>query len=102
MIVLRAATLADQPLLAYWDTQPHVQAASGDDDPSDWFEELECDATWQENLIAELDGRPIGVIQMIDPAREETHYWGDVRPTCAPSTSGSESSTISTAGTGRR
>lgn len=68
VIVLRNATLADQPLLASWDTQPDVQAASGNDDRSDWFEELECDAAWQENLIAQLDGRPIGVIQIIDPA----------------------------------
>ncbi len=29
-------------------------------------------------LIAELDGRPIGVVQIIDPAADETHYWGTV------------------------
>ena len=28
-------------------------------------------------MIAELDGRPIGFVQIIDPAREESHYWGD-------------------------
>jgi aminoglycoside 6'-N-acetyltransferase len=27
-------------------------------------------------LIAELDGRAIGFIQIIDPAQEESHYWG--------------------------
>jgi hypothetical protein len=26
-------------------------------------------------LIAERDGRPLGIIQIIDPAAEETHYW---------------------------
>jgi aminoglycoside 6'-N-acetyltransferase len=25
-----------------------------------------------------LNGRPIGFIQIIDPALEESHYWGDV------------------------
>ncbi len=28
-------------------------------------------------LMAELVGRPIGFIQIIDPHEEETHYWGD-------------------------
>ena len=28
-------------------------------------------------MIAELNGRPIGFIQIIDPEREESHYWGD-------------------------
>jgi aminoglycoside 6'-N-acetyltransferase len=28
-------------------------------------------------LIAEEGGRPIGFVQIIDPAREESHYWGD-------------------------
>ncbi len=28
--------------------------------------------------MAEVDGRPIGFVQVIDPAREESHYWGDV------------------------
>jgi aminoglycoside 6'-N-acetyltransferase len=31
-------------------------------------------------LIAELDGVPIGFIQIIDPEREESKYWGDVSP----------------------
>ncbi len=28
--------------------------------------------------MAVLDDRPIGFIQIIDPATEETHYWGDI------------------------
>ncbi|MEK9672511.1 MAG: GNAT family N-acetyltransferase [Rhodospirillaceae bacterium] len=36
-------------------------------------------------LIAEWDApggaRPIGFVQIIDPAREETRYWGDAAPT---------------------
>lgn len=32
-------------------------------------------------MIAESEGRPIGFIQIIDPAREESHYWGEVSDT---------------------
>ena len=32
---------------------------------------------WREQLIAEADGVPIGFVQIIDPAEEESHYWGD-------------------------
>jgi aminoglycoside 6'-N-acetyltransferase len=28
-------------------------------------------------LIAEVEGIPIGFLQIIDPAREEEHYWGE-------------------------
>jgi aminoglycoside 6'-N-acetyltransferase len=27
-----------------------------------------------------VDGRPVGFIQIIDPAEEESHYWGDATP----------------------
>jgi aminoglycoside 6'-N-acetyltransferase len=30
--------------------------------------------------MAEVDRRPIGVLVIIDPALEETRYWGDVAP----------------------
>ncbi|MEH2003143.1 MAG: GNAT family N-acetyltransferase [Nostoc sp.] len=29
-------------------------------------------------MLAEIDHRPIGFIQIIDPAREDSHYWGDI------------------------
>lgn len=29
-------------------------------------------------LVAELNGKPIGFIQIIDPEQEESHYWGNV------------------------
>jgi aminoglycoside 6'-N-acetyltransferase len=77
---LRPATIADPELLKHWDEQPHVQAASGNDDWFDWEAELQQDPTWRELLIAEVDGRPIGGLQIIDPAEEETHYWGDIEP----------------------
>jgi aminoglycoside 6'-N-acetyltransferase len=75
---LRRAAPADLALLHYWDTKPHVIAARGNDDSPDWETEVSRRPDWGEWLIAELDGRPVGVIQIIDPAREETHYWGDV------------------------
>ena len=74
---LRRATLDDLPTLRHWDAQPHVAAASGDDGGWDWENEIPRDVNWAEMLMAELDGRPIGFVQIIDPAREESHYWGD-------------------------
>ncbi len=74
---LRPAAIEDLPLLKRWDSQPHVIAATGDNDFFDWETELPRSVDWRELLIAELDGRPIGFVQIIDPAREETHYWGD-------------------------
>lgn len=75
-IHLRLATIDDLSLLQYWDKQAHVIAASDDD--WDWENELPYRPEWREQLIAELNGKPIGFIQIIDPALEETHYWGDV------------------------
>jgi aminoglycoside 6'-N-acetyltransferase len=76
-ITLRTALSADLPVLKSWDEKAHVIAASGDDGGYDWETELPRHPSWREFLIAEHDGRPIGVLQIIDPAEEETHYWGD-------------------------
>ncbi|MEH2260794.1 hypothetical protein [Nostoc sp.] len=40
--------------------------------------ELDRNPDWREQLITQIEGRPIGFIQIINPAREESHYWGDV------------------------
>jgi aminoglycoside 6'-N-acetyltransferase len=77
---LRPATIADLPLLQGWDKQPHVKASTGDDDFFDWERELPRRVGWRELLIAETGRRPVGFIQIIDPAEEETHYWGDADP----------------------
>ncbi|MCC6947501.1 MAG: acetyltransferase [Bradyrhizobiaceae bacterium] len=74
---LRPAVPADVPLLQHWSAQPHIVAASGDFNEFDWQGEVPRRVGWREILIAESDGWPIGVMQIIDPAREETHYWGD-------------------------
>lgn len=76
---LRHATPADAPLLRRWDEQPHVIASDPNDDWH-WEIELARDPPWREQLVAEVDGRPIGFVQIIDPAREESRYWGDVEP----------------------
>jgi aminoglycoside 6'-N-acetyltransferase len=74
---LRPADPTDVALLRYWDAKPHVASASGADGGFDWESELSRSPDWRELLIAESDGRPIGFIQIIDPAREETNYWGE-------------------------
>ena len=78
-INLRPATINDLELLKHWDTQQHVIDA-GDDEDWNWEYELPRNVSWRELLIAELDERSIGFIQIIDPYEEETHYWGDVEP----------------------
>jgi aminoglycoside 6'-N-acetyltransferase len=77
MVTLRKATIADREILELWDQQPHVM----DSDPNDdwnWAYELTRDPDWREQLIAEVDGRPVGIVQIIDPALEESHYWGEI------------------------
>jgi aminoglycoside 6'-N-acetyltransferase len=74
---LRPATPHDLELLRRWDEQPHIVASDPNDDWA-WEIELSRSPDWREQLIAEVDGCPIGFIQIIDPAREESHYWGDV------------------------
>ena len=75
---LRPATEDDIPLLKRWDEHPHVASAGGDDDWYDWDAEIPRDADWGEILIAEEAGRPVGVVEVIDPAKEPTHYWGEI------------------------
>jgi len=76
---LRAATPGDLALLRRWDEQPHVVASDPNDD-WEWEIELGRNPDWREQLIAEVDGRPVGFVQIIDPAREATRYWGDAAP----------------------
>lgn len=91
MISLRLATRADAELLRQWDRAPHVIAAKHTIPPTEeelaeeeaewsWDVEVQRTLPWRELLIAEDDGRPVGFLQVIDPALEESHYWG----ACAP------------------
>jgi aminoglycoside 6'-N-acetyltransferase len=78
-VILRKAGSQDLALLRRWDDEPHVVASDPNDDWG-WEDELARDPDWREQLIAEVDGRPIGFVQIIDPAREDSRYWGDVAP----------------------
>ena len=78
MIQLRTATINDLDLVKYWDTKQHVIDCDPDDEWN-WAIELKRNPVWREQLIAELNGEPIGFIQIIDPFLEETHYWGEVK-----------------------
>ena len=75
-LTLRHAIPADASLLRHWDEQPHV-IQSDPNDEWNWEVELARTPDWREFLIAEIDGRPVGFMQLIDPAREDSHYWGD-------------------------
>ena len=79
MLNLRPATIDDLDLLRQWDEEPHVVEADPNDDWG-WEVELARNPDWREQLIAEIDGQSIGFIQIIDPALEDSHYWGDVEP----------------------
>lgn len=79
MIKFRAATINDLDLLRHWDEQPHTVASDPNDDWG-WEVELLRSPEWREQLIAEMDDRPIGFVQIIDPLQEDGHYWGDVPP----------------------
>jgi aminoglycoside 6'-N-acetyltransferase len=79
MLKLRPATPADVDLLRHWDDEPHVVEADPNDDWG-WEVELDRNPAWRQQLIAEVDDRPIGFIQIIDPALEDSHYWGEVAP----------------------
>lgn len=76
-IRLRPATPDDAALLRHWDEQAHIIASDPNDDWG-WETELGRSVDWREQLIAEVDSRPIGYVEIIDPARDEEHYWGDV------------------------
>ncbi len=77
MINLCKANSRDIELLNHWDRQQHTIDADPNDDWN-WEYELAREVPWREQLIAELQGWPIGFIQIIDPHEEESHYWGDV------------------------
>lgn len=76
-ISLRNATLLDRAILEYWDLQPDIIESDPNDDWN-WEYELTRSPEWREQLIAEPHGVPIGFIQIIDPAKEESNYWGAV------------------------
>lgn len=86
-VSLREATVQDALLLHQWDLDPDVIAATTSAPEAevafgglDWHEELAATSQVSYYLIAEVDGRAIGAMQICDPHLEPTHYWGDIRP----------------------
>ena len=77
-MTLRPATAADADLLRRWDREPHVIAAKTAEDWQ-WESELKIRRDWREQYIAEVEGRPIGFLQIMDPEREG-RYWGCIEP----------------------
>jgi aminoglycoside 6'-N-acetyltransferase len=86
-VTVRVATQNDAPTLARWDADPEVIACTTDDPGAEqafpgavWPDEIAGNSDVTCYYIAELDGRAIGAMQVIDPHREPTRYWGDVGP----------------------
>jgi aminoglycoside 6'-N-acetyltransferase len=77
VVTLRPATPRDLETILGWAGQPHVIAA-GANWHWDWRAELARAPSWREQLIAELEGRPIGFLQIMDPAGDPHRYWGEV------------------------
>lgn len=73
MVTLRRATPDDAELLRGWDP-------FGTEPGGDWVWEAEFarHPDWREHLMAEVGGRSVGFLQIIDPALEDSHYWGQV------------------------
>ena len=73
-IILREATKADLALLKRWDSYEHTPP-----DPEEgwnWEEELGAPSPGRRQIIAELDGRPLGFIQLLDLSLDVSGYWG--------------------------
>jgi aminoglycoside 6'-N-acetyltransferase len=86
-ITIRPAELDDAPAFEAWDHDPDVIAATSDDPHAvqafagiDWAAEIAGRSDVSCHYIAELDGRPFGGMQVIDPHEEPTHYWGEIEP----------------------
>jgi aminoglycoside 6'-N-acetyltransferase len=86
-LTIRQATLADVSSLEHWDADPDVIACATDDPDAEkafegviWPDEIAMGSDATCYYIAELDGRPIGAMQVIDPHLEPTHYWGEIEP----------------------
>ncbi len=86
-LILRQAEPGDIPALMAWDEAPHVISATTDDPDADetfegivWADEIAGASPVSVYLIAEIGGRPVGAMQLIDPHLESTRYWGEIEP----------------------
>lgn len=76
---LRPATAADASILRRWESAPHLDGVLGDDD---WMWESTLGETRAAHrpYLAEVDGRPIGFLEILDPSLDPERYWGDRGP----------------------
>lgn len=72
---LRPATVDDAALLRRWESASHLVGQLGDDDWR-WESELCGPHPSRQPLMAVLAGRPIGFVEILDPALDPEHYWG--------------------------
>ena len=86
-LILRPSSPSDVAWFERWDSDPDVIAATSDDPgatvafaDTNWAEELAAQDQHSQYFIAELDGRPIGAMQICDPHLESSHYWGEIAP----------------------
>jgi aminoglycoside 6'-N-acetyltransferase len=77
-IVLRPALVADAALLRSWESAPHLAGQLGDDDWQ-WETALLAPHASRRPLIAELRGRPVGFVEILNPALDPERYWGDAQ-----------------------
>lgn len=75
-VFLRPAAAADAALLRTWESAPHLAGQLGDDDWR-WETELAAPHASRRPLIAELGGRPVGFVEILNPALDPERYWGD-------------------------
>jgi aminoglycoside 6'-N-acetyltransferase len=84
LLTIRQAVQSDVPHFEAWDRDPGVIACATDDPQADeafgvsWADEISANGPVSCYYVAELNGRPVGAMQVIDPHREPTHYWGEI------------------------
>ncbi len=76
---LRPAVKADIPMLQAWDEEPHVIDSDPDDDWG-WDQMIEGALPGLETFVSEVEGRPVGVVQVLDTQRDPSRYWGETGP----------------------
>jgi aminoglycoside 6'-N-acetyltransferase len=76
---LRPATREDAVVLRRWESAPHLVGLLGDDDWQ-WETALALDRPAHRPFIAEVEGQPIGFLEILYPELDPEHYWGDLPP----------------------
>lgn len=78
-ICLRPALPGDAPTLRQWESAPHLAGRLGDSD-WEWETSLATPSPAHRPFIAEINGRPAGFLEILDPALDPEQYWGKLPP----------------------